>query len=60
MKIQKVIKCGIIRLTKIKERLLSEECENLRRFLRGEKDIRLYSANKQQALRLYAGERGQK
>ena len=53
MKIQKVIKCGIIGLTRIKERFLSEEYENLQRFLRGEKDVRLYSANKQQAKRFY-------
>ena len=53
MKIQKTIKCGIIGLTKIKERLLREEYENLQRFLRGDKNVRLYSANKQQALRYY-------
>ncbi len=53
MKIQKTIKCGIIGLTRIKERLLTEEYENLQRFLRGEKNVRLYSANKQQALRYY-------
>jgi len=53
MKIQKTIKCGIIGLTRIKERLLTEEYENLQKFLRGEKNVRLYSANKQQALRYY-------
>ena len=53
MKIQKVIKCGIIRLTKIKDRLLTDEYENLQRFLRGEKDVRLYSAHKWQAKRYY-------
>ena len=51
MKIQKTIKCGIIGLTRIKERLLTEEYENLQRFLRGDRDVRLYSASKQQALR---------
>jgi len=53
MKIQKTIKCGIIGLTRIKERLLTEEYENLQRFLKGDKNVRLYSANKQQALRYY-------
>ena len=48
-----MIKCGIIGLTKIKDELLSEEYGNLQRFLRGEKDVRLYSANKQQAKRFY-------
>ncbi len=53
MKIQKVIKCGIVGLTRIKERLLSEEYENLQRFLREDKNVKLYSANKQQAKRFY-------
>jgi len=53
MKIQKVIKCGIVELTKIKEQLLTEEYENLQRFLGGDNNIKMYSANKQQAKRFY-------
>lgn len=46
------IKAKIVRLTKIKQRLLEEEYENLQRFLRGE-EAKLYSANEQQAKRFY-------
>jgi len=53
MEVTKTIKCGIIGLTRIKEKLLSEEYENLQRFLKGDRDVKLYSANKQQALRYY-------
>jgi len=53
MKIQKTIRCGIIGLTKIKEKLLTEEYENLQKFLHGDKNVKLYSVNKQQALRYY-------
>jgi len=53
MKIQKVIKCGIVELTKIKEQLLTEEYENLQRFLGGDNNIKMYSANKHQAKRFY-------
>lgn len=52
MKVKKTIKAKIVFLTKIKQRLLGEEYENLQRFLRGE-DVELYSANKQQAKRFY-------
>ena len=47
------IKAKIVYLTKVKRRLLEQEYENLQRFLRGEKDVPLYSAYKQQALRFY-------
>ncbi len=53
MKIQKTIKCGIVGLTRIKEKLIREEYENLQKFLRGDRNVRLYSANRQQALRYY-------
>ena len=49
MKIQKTIKCGIVGLTRIKEKLIREEYENLQKFLRGDRNVRLYSANRQQA-----------
>jgi len=52
MDVTKTIKAGIIEMTKIKEKLLSEEYENLQKFLHGE-DVKLYSANKQQAKRFY-------
>ena len=54
MKVQKVIKCRVVHLTNIKHRLLSQEYVNLQRFLRGENlNVKLYSANKQQAKRFY-------
>lgn len=53
VKIRKVIKCGIVHLTKIKYELLNQEYDNLQRFLHGDDTVRLYSANKQQALRYY-------
>jgi len=53
MKVKKTIKAKVVFLTKIKRQLLEQEYENLQRFLRGEKDAPLYSANKQQALRFY-------
>ena len=53
VKATKIIKAKIAHLTKIKEKLLSEEYENLQKFLRGEENVKLYSANKQQAKRYY-------
>jgi len=47
------IQAGIVGLTKTKQQLLDSEYTNLQLFLKGEKDARLYSANKQQALRYY-------
>jgi putative transposase len=52
MLVSKTIKCGIISPTKTKLKLLKQEYENLQKFLRGE-NVKLYSANKQQALRYY-------
>lgn len=53
VKATKVIKAKIVHLTKIKEKLLSEEYENLQKFLQGNNSVKLYSANKQQAKRYY-------
>ena len=44
---------GIVGLTRRKKELLDREYNNLQRFLRGDKAVPLYSANKQQALRYY-------
>ena len=53
MKAKLTVKAKIVHLTRVKQRLLEVEYENLQRFLRGEKDVPLYSAYKQQALRYY-------
>jgi len=53
MKTRLTIKAKIVHLTRVKQRLLEVEYENLQRFLRGEKDVPLYSAHKQQAMRYY-------
>jgi len=42
-KVTKTIKAKIVYLTKIKEELLSQEYENLQKFLQGEKDVKLHS-----------------
>jgi len=52
LKVKKTIQAKIVHLTKIKQRFLEEEYENLQHFLHGEK-AELYSANKQQAERFY-------
>lgn len=52
LNVKKTIKAKIVHLTKVKQRLLEEEYENLQRFLRGE-SAELYSANRQQAKRFY-------
>ena len=53
MKAKLTVKAKIVHLTRVKQRLLEVEYENLQRFLRGEQDVPLYSAYKQQALRYY-------
>jgi len=53
IKVKKVIKTGIVHLTKIKSELLNREYENLQALLHGTHDVELYSANKQQAKRFY-------
>jgi len=52
-KATKVIKAKVVHLTRTKEQLLSQEYENLQRFLQGDDSVKLYSANKQQAQRYY-------
>jgi len=52
LNVKKTVKAKIVHLTKVKQRLLEEEYENLQRFLRGE-SAELYSANRQQAKRFY-------
>ncbi|MGQ9468732.1 MAG: hypothetical protein ACUVTD_02750 [Nitrososphaerales archaeon] len=47
------IQCGVVGLTRRKKEILDREYSNLQRFLRGDGDVPLYSANKQQALRYY-------
>lgn len=47
------IQCGIVKLTRRKREILDREYDNLQSFLHGEKDVPLYSANKQQAQRYY-------
>jgi putative transposase len=47
------IQAGIVGLTRRKQELLDNEYTNLQLFLKGKKAARLYSANKQQALRYY-------
>jgi len=53
MKVQKTIKAKVVGLTKIKRRILDHEYEGLQRFLQGDSNVELYSANKQQARRFY-------
>ncbi|AGK60044.1 transposase, IS605 OrfB family, central region [Archaeoglobus sulfaticallidus PM70-1] len=53
MKVQKVIKCKVVHLTRVKRELLTQEYENLQKFLQGDNSVKLYSANKQQAKRYY-------
>lgn len=47
------IQAGIVRLTRRKREALDSEYNNLQKFLKGDKTIPMYSANKQQALRYY-------
>ena len=47
------VQCGIVKLTRFKKTILDREYNNLQAFLRGDKTVPLYSANKQQALRYY-------
>lgn len=53
MLVAKTLKCKVFQPTKLKYSLLNQEYENLQKFLRGNKEVKLYSANKQQALRFY-------
>jgi putative transposase len=53
MQARLTVKCGVVRLTKREEAALEAEYDNLQRFLQGEREVRLYSANRQQAERYY-------
>ncbi|KXB06860.1 hypothetical protein AKJ52_01450 [candidate division MSBL1 archaeon SCGC-AAA382C18] len=53
MKVRKTVQGGVVNLTKVKRDVLAEEYENLQKYLHENKDVELYSANKQQAKRYY-------
>ena len=53
IKTKLTIQAGIIKLTNRKKEILKREYNNLQAFLRGDKSVPLYSANKQQAERYY-------
>jgi len=53
MQVQKVVKAKIVGLTNVKRQILDHEYEGLQRFLQGDPNVELYSANKQQAQRFY-------
>lgn len=53
MQVQKVIRAKVVGLTNIKRQILDHEYEELQRFLQGDSNVELYSANKQQAQRFY-------
>lgn len=53
MQVQKVVKAKVVGLTRVKRQILDHEYEGLQRFLRGDTNVELYSANKQQAKRFY-------
>ncbi|MEM3267692.1 MAG: transposase [Conexivisphaerales archaeon] len=47
------IQAGIVRLTRRKREILDGEYSNLQKLLNGDRNVPLYSANRQQALRYY-------
>jgi len=53
MQVQKVVRAKVVGLTNIKRQILDHEYDGLQRFLRGDTNVELYSANKQQAKRFY-------
>lgn len=53
MQVQKTIKAKVVKLTRTKRQILDYEYEGVQRFLQGDLDVELYSANKQQARRFY-------
>ncbi len=53
IKTKLTIQAGIVKLTKRKREILEREYNNLQKFLRGDKSVPLYSANRQQAERYY-------
>ncbi len=53
MKVEKTVQAGVVELTNQKRKELETEYQNLQRYLQGEEDVEVYSANKQQADRFY-------
>lgn len=53
MEISKTVQTGVVKLTRQKRKELQTEYQNLQRYLQGEEDVKVYSANKQQADRFY-------
>ncbi|WGI16738.1 transposase [Methanonatronarchaeum sp. AMET-Sl] len=53
MKVTKTVQAGVVELTNQKHRELETEYQNLQRYLQGDEDVEVYSANKQQAERFY-------
>ena len=53
MKVEKTVQAGVVELTNQKRKQLETEYQNLQKYLQGEEDVEVYSANKQQAKRFY-------
>lgn len=53
MKVEKTVQAGVVELTNQKRKQLETEYHNLQKYLQGEEDVEVYSANKQQAKRFY-------
>lgn len=53
IKTKLTIQAGIIKLTKRKKGILEREYNNLQKFMKGDKSVPIYSANRQQAERYY-------
>jgi putative transposase len=53
VKVEKTVQAGVVELTNQKRKELETEYQNLQKYLQGEDDVEVYSANKQQAERFY-------
>lgn len=53
MEVSKTVQAGVVELTNQKRKELETEYQNLQKYLQGEEDVEVYSANKQQADRFY-------
>lgn len=53
MEVSKTVQAGVVNLTNQKRRELETEYQNLQKYLQGQNDVEVYSANKQQAERFY-------
>ncbi|MFU1780223.1 RNA-guided endonuclease InsQ/TnpB family protein [Haloarcula japonica] len=53
MEVTKTVQGGVVQLTNQKRRELNTEYQNLQKYLQGDEDAEVYSANKQQAERFY-------